>query len=253
MDLTQNSPVLKRFPARRLWTLIPALAAAALCFGMRNSFPVRAVSSAAEPTCERGAEDYLRQTARILGSRFNEAFYRAAVEKQARRLADRNPRSDAVPRECFTSLAAEDDPGVSEALGFLDEFAAAEAELSIDGFSAGKNPVDSLVERAAPLSVPPSRPTQTFMPRPAEIPLSVEFIFLFSLVSFLASILIPAPPFAAAVGMGITAVEEWCRRLVRSLSALYGSRVLRLRKRAEKPRSLCRAPFEEKLCIVLLL
>ena len=252
MRFNKNCSGSNRFPAARLTVFVLAFAAAGVfLFRAGSSGSVRLAIGGAS-SLQKGAEEYLRQTARILGSRFNEPFYSAAVKRQMRRFADWPPRTDVGSRDCFTDLAAEDDPDLSEALIFLDEFAAAEPELSIDRFSAEKNPLDSLVERIAPFSVPPSPLPKTFLWRSAEIPLSIEFLFLFSLVSFLASILIPTSPFAAAVGMP-EAIEEWFVRLALRLGVFHAIPAI---GHFEVPKgflfSFGHTPLEDKKITVLL-
>ena len=251
MKPNQDSSVFDRISARRRWTWIPALAAV-LCLAAWFPPRVRFEPPAANRALARGAEDYLRQTARILGDRFDEAFYRAALDAQLRRLTVPVSRVEPASRECFARLTAEGEENVLDALAFLDQFGAGEADVSADFFRAGENPINTFADRL--LRASSSDPPSPRVVRGGEdFPLSEEFLLLFSLLSFLASAVLPTSPVLLIGKSGYSAVEDFFGRLARLLFTLRGLPVFGVRKPARKTFLPFRPiSLEEKRCAVLL-
>ena len=251
MRSIQNSSVFDRVSARR-WTWVPALAAV-LCLLAWIPPRVRFEPPAARRSLERGAEDYLRQTARILGARFDEAFYRAAVDAQLRRPTAPVSRVEPASRECFARLTAEGEENVIDALAFLDQFGADQTVVSAESSYAGENPIDSFADRLLQVSSHDSPSRQAERLGGGDVPVSEYFLLLFSLLSFLASAILPTSPVLLIGKPGYSALEDFFARLARSLFTLCGLRVFDARRSTQKTFiPFRRTPLEEKRCTVLL-
>ena len=230
--------------------VVLALAAAVLYFAGAAGRPACPDAPADRARLEEGAREYLRRTAEILGDRYNDAFYRAAMQTQIKRHTEAAPRIDSDPRVCFELLAEESETGTAEALAFLDEFASGEISLSADLFVSAESPVNTLPEHFF-LSAPPGVSTTPVRAAERSLPLPAEFLFLFSLVSLLATALVPIHPLAA--GGGLAVIEEFFRRLTRCLFIQGDISYIVIRDGNDKlPLPSGHTSLEEKKCMVLL-
>ena len=244
-----------RIRALRLVPLVLTLAAVTFFFPGTEDQPPRVDASADRTRLEEAAGEYLRRTAEILGDRYDGAFYHAAIQTQIKRYTDHTEtaiRTESDPRTCFALLAEEDESGASEALAFLDEFGSGDVNPSPDLFILADSLNNTPIARFFPsaLSGDPSILSQECSGR---ICLPAEFLLLFSLVSLLAAVLVPVSPLTA-FGEGFAAVEEFFRRLARSLFALCGICYAVIRKgNRESFFPFTHTSLEEKMCTVLLL
>ena len=244
--------ILNRIRALRPVPLVLTLAAAAFFFPGTAGQPTRIDALADRARLEEGAREYLRRTAEILGDRYDGAFYSAAIQTQIDRYTETALRTESDPRACFVLLAEEDGSGAAEALAFLDEFDSGDADSPSDLFMLAESLNNAPATRFFPAELSGDSPVSA-QEYGGRISLPAEFLLLFSLVSLLAAVLVPVSPLTA-FGEGFAAVEEFFRRLARSLFAPCGIRHAAIRGGDnEFFLPLAHTPFEEKKCIVLLL
>ena len=226
--------------------------AAAFFFPGTAGQPAHIGALAVRARLEEGAREYLRRTAEILGDRYDGAFYRAAIETQIGRYTETPLRTESDPRACFVLLAEEDGSGAAEALAFLDEFDSGDANPPSDLFMLAESLGNAPTARFFLSELSGNSPVSA-QERSGRICLPAEFILLFSLVSLLAAVLVPASPLTA-LGGKFAAVEEFFRRLAQSLFAPCGIRHAAIRGgNNEFFLPLAHTPLEEKVCVVLLL
>lgn len=217
----------------------------------RNSFPVRLGTEEGYVALRARADAYLSQTRRLLGNRFQEDFYRSAVETRLFSLSVVPESALPTERACFDFLNAESDPCAAEVLAFLDEVEEGASSLPDDVFYLAGNPIDAY---AARLALPPSSPIIRCIPRRAlrTLPLSFRVSLAFSLITLLASVFSPVLPIGGAAGNGITVIQVFFVSLVRCFCFLPVF--------SAKPTSLCgvlkvftrsRAPEDRKgVCLL---
>ena len=252
MNDRKNRFISNRIHALRLVSpVVLALAAAMLYFAGAAGRPVCPDAPAARARLEEGAREYLRRTAEILGDRYNDAFYRTAMQTQIKRHTETVLRIESDPHVCFELLVEENETGAAEALAFLDEFGSGEVCIPADLFVSAESPADTLSERfffSAPfgVSTPPSHAAEKGLPLPT------EFLLLFSLASLLATALVPVSPLTAAGG-GLAVIEEFFRRLTRCLFTHSNICHLVIPEGDDKlPPFSGHTSLEEKKCMVLL-
>ena len=246
-------PCRKKFVLSRVFALL-ALAAGTIVF----SIPVRTGRfdlSDGEISLEKRADAYLCQTARILGDRFNEEFYRSVVRTESEKAEKPDGRLGGGACECFACLAPETDRNVAEALAFLDEVGEEEITLPFPGhpYRTAGNPIDAAADWLAP---PPLVSLFSFgnLRTGAAYPVSAVFHFCLAAVSISVSAFFPVFLYGSVLCMGMLEIEETLRRAVRFFSVSDVISGSGFRKTRKEHRVSSRPAFsDEKMTVVLQL
>ncbi|MBR5415959.1 MAG: hypothetical protein IK105_08495 [Thermoguttaceae bacterium] len=215
----------------------------------RNPLPVRLGTEEGRTALSERAGAYLNQTRRLLGARFQEEFYRAAIETRLSSFSNVPESTAPAERSCFDFLTVENDPCAAEVFAFLDGIGEESLSLPDDVFYSAGNPINACALRLV-LSPPPT----CGVPRRGlcALPLSLRAGLALSLITLLASIFSPAPPIGGAAGIGISALRDYLLSSARLLCVLpvFSARagilpgVLKCRTRSRAP--------EEKKSVCLL-
>lgn len=154
---------------------------------------------------EESAENYLRQTARILGDRYQDDFYRTAVQTQLKRFWERRTEEIYPRREYFLDFDSDD--ALSEAFAFLDEAASGGQVGLADVVYISGNPLNAVADSLIK-EISPWEPISSDAGLRVEIPLWRWFAFLFSL-PFLLAASFPVSPLAGIGGAGSAALGKF--------------------------------------------
>lgn len=211
--------ILKRSVPKRLSLFLSALffalAGMAALFGRAGV--LRVGSPEISPKLEKSAKAYLRQTARILGDRYQDDFYRTAVEARLAGFAE--PRADEAHcrREYFCRF--DRDEALDEALAFLDEVDSGIPARPAEVFYTAGNPLNAMADSLIS-GIPRYRAVSCRLGRRAGFPLWEWLGFLFSF-PFLLTAPFPASPLAEAGGAGTGAIAKFFAGLTSLLSPLF--------------------------------
>ena len=173
----------------------------------RRSFPVRFGTEAGTAELRQRANGYMRQTRRLLGARYHEEFYRAAVETRLSSLPAAAEPVVPAERACFDFLT-DSDPCAAEVFAFLDEMDGEPLSLPADIPCFAGNPIDAYVARLV-LSPPTPAVFRTSARGSCAIPLSFYAGLILSLITLLATVFSPAPPIGGVAGIGSAALQEF--------------------------------------------
>ena len=189
-----------------------ALAGMAALFGRAGAACVD--SPAISPKLEKSAQAYLRQTARILGDRYQDHFYRTAVESRLAGFAE--PRAGETPfrKEYFCQF--ERDEALDEALAFLEEVDSIPQTRPAEVFYASGNPLNAIADSLVS-GTPRCRTVSGCISSRAGLPFWEWLGFLFSF-PFLLTASFPASPLAETGGAGTAAITKFFKGLARLLS-----------------------------------
>ena len=188
--------------------MIPFLAPAAFREeSARRSPSVRFGTEAGAAVLRERADSYMRQTRRLLGTRYHEKFYRAAVETRISFLSAAAEPVVPAERACFDFLT-DSDPCAAEVFAFLDEMNGEPFSLPADIPDFAGNPINAYAARLA-LSPPAPAAFRTCARGFCAIPLSLHAGLILSLITLLATIFSPAPPIGGAAGIGMPSLQEF--------------------------------------------
>ena len=246
----ENGLNLNRIGALIFLTVLLALPAFRGEFAQKPNF-VRLGTAEGDAALRRRADDYLRQTHRLLGERFQEEFYRSAVETRLAGFSAAPEASRSAERRCFDFLIADSDPCADEVFAFLDQFERQMSAPSDDVLYLAGNPLNAY---AARLSLSPAAPATrgVFRHGLQTIPISLWAGLAISLFTLVGSVFSAVPPVGGAAGPAGPSFRELFRLMARRLCFLFlllRGRAVRCGMSAILPRSMA---LEEKKSVCLL-
>ena len=204
---------------------------------------------------EKSAEAYLRQTSRLLAGRYDESFYRSAVQTQTARLLearDLEPADEEVPLDIFTELESEGLSGAAEAIAFLEEIDPAPVLFPADTLHAGGNPVNAFADRLIGRS--PSPAGGAMLRSYTEFPWFGSLSFLFSLYTVLILPFTSASPLPRFWRTGFETAEKFFAALRKSGTRFLcaNNHLKRLESRKPLPLGSHTAIGEKKTVVLLV-